>query len=68
MDRTCQGMTGATTYTKEAAERAGKTPCPVCITKTQQSLISAAVKFITAATNDQSNIYVYATKTASTTT
>ena len=62
VDRTCQGMTGATTYTKEAAERAGKTPCPVCILKTAQSLQSGAVKFITSSTTDRSNINVYSTK------
>lgn len=62
VDRTCQGMTGATTYTKEAAERAGKTPCPVCILKTAQSLQSGAVKFITSSTTDRSNINVYYTK------
>lgn len=62
VDRTCQGMTGATTYTKEAAERAGKTPCPVCILKTAQSLQSGDVKFITSSTTDRSNINVYSTK------
>ena len=62
VDRTCQGMTGATTYTKEAAERAGKTPCPVCILKTAQSLQNGAVKFITSSTTDRSKINVYSTK------
>ncbi|MBQ6375206.1 MAG: hypothetical protein IJJ45_12065 [Clostridia bacterium] len=62
-DEHCSGMTTAVPYTKEAAERAGKTPCPVCVTKTQQSLASGAVKFITASTKDASGISVYATKT-----
>ena len=62
VDRTCQGMTDATVYTKEAAERAGKTPCPVCILKTAQSLKTGSVKFITSDTRDRSNINVYYTK------
>ena len=62
LDNTCSGMRNPTTYTKEAAEAAGKKACPVCVTKTQQSLQSDAVKFITSSTSDQSNIKVYATR------
>ena len=61
LDQTCSGMTNAVAYTKEAAERAGKIACPVCVTRLQQSLASSAVKFITAATEDKSNITVFAT-------
>ena len=35
-DSTCRDVKNATTYTKEAAEAAGKKACPVCVTKTQQ--------------------------------
>lgn len=61
-DKTCQGMTGATTYTKEAAEKAGKTPCPVCVLKTAASLKTGDVKFINSNTKDKSKISVYTTK------
>ena len=65
LDATCSGMTNATTYTKEAAEKEGKTACPVCITKTQSSLgtpANSAGVFIKASTVDKSGISVYATQ------
>ena len=62
VDQNCQGMTGAITYTKEAAERAGKTACPVCILKTATSTRTGDVKYVTSSTDDKSNISVYTTK------
>ena len=62
LDKTCGGMTGAVPYTKDAAEKAGKTPCPVCVLETAQSLKNGDIKFITEKTSDKSKISVYSTK------
>jgi len=61
-DKNCSSMKNATTYTKQAAEKAGKKACPVCVTKIQKSLETEDVKIITSSTKDKSNITVYATK------
>ena len=68
-DSTCSGMRNAVVYTKEAAENEGKTPCPVCILKTQASLDEEENKaaqggtvMISKNTRDKSGIEVYATK------
>ena len=61
-DETCSDMKNASTYTKEAAEKAGKKACPVCVTKLQKTLDTNDVKIITSSTTDKSNISVYATK------
>ena len=37
-DSKCSNMKNPLVYTKQAAENEGKTPCPVCILKTQTSL------------------------------
>ena len=58
-------MRNAKVYTKEAAENEGKTPCPVCILKTQKSLDEVAASgavFIKDDTSDKSGIQVYSTK------
>ena len=60
-DKNCQGMADATPYTKEAAERVGKQPCPVCVTKIAKSTIPGKVKFISESTDDKSKISVYST-------
>lgn len=62
LDKTCSGMKTPSNYTKEAAEKAGKVACPVCVTKIQKTLDTNAVKIITSSTVDKSNITVYATK------
>ena len=60
-DQNCQGMTGATSITKEAAELRGKTACPVCVTGEQKSTKEGDVIFITSSTTDKSKISVYTT-------
>ena len=67
-DSTCSNMKNPLVYTKQAAENEGKTPCPVCILKTQTSLeqsenVSTAI--IGSDTKDQSGIQVYSTKNGS---
>ncbi len=65
LDATCSGMSKAITYTKEAAEKEGKSACPVCITKQQTEMgkpNSSKGVFIKSSTTDKSGIHVYATK------
>ncbi len=64
-DSKCSKMKNPLVYTKQAAENEGKTPCPVCILKTKDTLeetenVSTAI--INKNTADKSGIQVYATK------
>ena len=64
-DSRCSNMRNPLVYTKEAAESQGKSPCPVCILKTQESLDQTddvGTVFIDSNTRDQSGVEVYATK------
>ena len=66
LDQTCSNMRNPSVYTKEAAETAGKLPCPVCVTHTQTNPDDAAKNgkavFINNGTTDRSGVEVYATK------
>ena len=67
-DSKCSNMKNPLVYTKQAAENEGKTPCPVCILKTKDTLeesenVSTAI--INKDTADKSGIQVYATKNGS---
>ena len=64
-DASCSSMKNPLVYTKQAAENEGKTPCPVCILKTQESLAESenvSTAIITTDSQDNSGIQVYATK------
>lgn len=63
LDSTCSDMSNAEMYTKEKAEAEKKTACPVCVTKTQQTLVKVpdSLTFITANTKDKSGIKVWCT-------
>jgi len=68
IDEKCSNMKNPLVYTKQAAENEGKTPCPVCILKTKDSLdedenITAVI--INKDSEDKSGITVYATKEGS---
>ena len=64
LDPNCSKMQNARVYTKEAAESEGKTACPVCVTKKQESLDEDDAKglaFLKSSTSDKSGISVYST-------
>lgn len=63
-DKTCSNMKNPQEYTEQAAKSQGKTACPVCILKTQESLEESEDKptaIISGDTDDKSGIEVYFT-------
>lgn len=60
-EATCSNMENAAVITKEAAQKQGKSECPVCIKGEINSLDNNALKFATSSTKDKSNMTVYAT-------
>ena len=62
LDPNCSDMTDPEVYSKAMAEEANKPACPVCVTKTQESLYDTSnVKFINTSTTDKSGIEVWCT-------
>ena len=65
-DRNCQGMTGATEYSKEAAIAEGKSACPVCAGGKEaddtDSTMTKGQRYLASLTNDKSGVKVWMTK------
>ena len=63
LNSSCSDMDNAEMYTKEMAEAENKEACPVCVTKTQTTLVKVpdSLTFINANTTDKSGIKVWCT-------